>query len=95
MEAEHDRDAAAADSFATAVRVGQFWDHHVALLEACGIAINVLSPTGVSVEKCLTTSRGGSEKWFVTQFVVEPRWRWQPLHYGAVRMFVAWQSGFR
>jgi len=53
MEVEHDRDATAADSSAAAVRAGQFWDHHAALLEACGGVIDVLSPVGVSIEERL------------------------------------------
>ena len=50
MEVEHDRDAIVADSSTTAVRAGQFWDHHAALLEVCVGAIDMLSPVGVSVE---------------------------------------------
>ena len=53
MEAKHDHDAITADSSATAIRVGQFWDHHAALLEACGGVIDVLSPVGVSIEERL------------------------------------------
>jgi hypothetical protein len=52
-EAEHDRDTAAADSSTTAVKAGQFQDRHAALREACGDVIDVLSPTGVSIEERL------------------------------------------
>jgi ABC-type transporter Mla subunit MlaD len=53
MEAKRDLDAAAADSSAAAVRAGQFWDRHAALIEACSDAIDVLSPTGVNIEERL------------------------------------------
>ena len=59
-EAERDHDAAVADSSTTAVRAGQFRDRHVALLEACGGVINMLSPAGVTVEECL----GNVPRWF-------------------------------
>ena len=50
---EHDHDTTTADSSAAVVRAGQFWDHHAALLEACGGVIDVLSPVGVSIEERL------------------------------------------
>jgi hypothetical protein len=53
MEAERDRDVALADSSAMAVRTGQYQDCHAALLKVCGGVIDVLSPTGVSVEERL------------------------------------------
>jgi len=53
MEVEHDHDTTTADSSAAVVRAGQFWDHHAALLEACGGVIDVLSPVGVSIEERL------------------------------------------
>jgi hypothetical protein len=43
-----------------AIRAGHFHDYHAALLEACGGAIDVLSPMGVSVEECL----GNILRWF-------------------------------
>ena len=46
MEAEHDHDAAAADSSAAAVKAGQYRDVHAALLEASGGVIDVLSRWG-------------------------------------------------
>jgi hypothetical protein len=53
MEAERDRDAAAADSSAAVVRAGQYRYQHAALLEACGGVIDMLSPVGVSMEELL------------------------------------------
>ena len=87
MEVEHDRDAIVADSSTTAVRAGQFWDHHATLLEACVGAIDMLSLAGVSIESASRMSQGGSEKWFITRFVMEPRWHWRPLHSRAARTF--------
>ena len=60
MEAKHDHDAITADSSATAIRVGQFWDHHAALLEVCVGAIDMLSPPGLSIEERL----GNAPRWF-------------------------------
>ena len=45
-----------------AVRAGQYWDQHAALLEACGGVIDVLSPVGVSMEEHLgNVPRGFTE----------------------------------
>ena len=84
MEAKHDHDAAAADS---SIAAGQFRDHHATLLEACVGAIDMLSLAGVSIESASRMSQGGSEKWFITRFVMEPRWHWRPLHSRAARTF--------
>jgi hypothetical protein len=60
MEAERDRDAAAADSSAVVVRAGQYRYQHAALLEACGGVIDMLSPAGVSMEELLSNV----QRWF-------------------------------
>jgi hypothetical protein len=82
--------AVAADSSAATVRAGQFWDCHVALLEACGGAIDVLSLAGVSIEERL----GNVPRWFrevvchargaMLALAAATLWSNEDLHYMAI-----------
>lgn len=60
-EAERDHDAIVVDSSTTVVQASQYQDLHVALLEACGGVLDVLSPVGVSVKECI----GNVPRWFL------------------------------
>ena len=91
---EHDHDTTTADSSAAVVRAGQFWDHHAALLEACGGVIDVLSLAGVSVEERL----GNVPRRF-TEVIRHAVCCGAALALAAAtlrsgRTFVTWRSGF-